>query len=361
MEGHRPAGPPRQLTFNNETTVFYQTWAQDGRSLFCLRARPEPAVIRIYVDPSRPPDLVPQILPAILNYLAASPVHNRLAWSTAVYDSDLWRTLTSAGRRPDRPVRIAQTMREEQEPAISPDGASIAFMSARGTGPQMWVADFDGEKPLMIDSRRSHHPSWSPAGTEIAYEVLDRDGTDIYVIGAQGGASRCLTPVPSQALRPTWSRDGRWIYFSASSADGTREIWKVPARGGTMIRVTRGGGFRAEESVDGKTLYFTKEMQQTSLWAMPAAGGSEEKLIDPLVSGEAFQVFEDGIYSIMKSRPDARHELVFYSFRTARLQKVRDMDPRFLRNFAVSPDRQWLVYDTWRHRGGDLMMIEGLQ
>src|SRR2546422_4241172 len=37
---------------------------------------------------------------------------------------------------------------------------------------------------------------------------------------------------------PTWSRDGKWIYFS-SNRTGSWQIWKVPSVGGSAIQVTR--------------------------------------------------------------------------------------------------------------------------
>jgi Tol biopolymer transport system component len=58
---------------------------------------------------------------------------------------------------------------------------------------------------------------------------------------------------PTNEVKPSWSHDGKWIYFS-SSRTGAVEIWKIPAAGGEPIQVTRDGGYVAFESLDGKTL-----------------------------------------------------------------------------------------------------------
>ena len=47
----------------------------------------------------------------------------------------------------------------------------------------------------------------------------------------------------------------RWIYYG-SNASGRSEIWKIPAAGGTPVRLTTDGGFEPRESPDGRTIYY---------------------------------------------------------------------------------------------------------
>src|SRR5262249_46826352 len=82
--------------------------------------------------------------------------------------------------------------------------------------------------------------------------------------------------------RPSYSRDGQWIYFS-SNRSGRIEIWKVPASGGAPQQVTRTSGNEPFESPDGKLLYYTNTR---GLWAQPAAGA------DPRL------VLEDGVFTL---------------------------------------------------------------
>ena len=68
---------------------------------------------------------------------------------------------------------------------------------------------------------------------------------------------------------PSWSRDGRWIYF-ASDRSGKMQVWKTPLDGGPPVQVTTQGGFAPMESYDGKTLYFAKNgMPSPEIWQMP--------------------------------------------------------------------------------------------
>jgi hypothetical protein len=95
---------------------------------------------------------------------------------------------------------------------------------------------------------------------------------------------------------PSWSRDGKWIYFT-SDRTGRWEIWRTAAQGGPAEQITTAGGYVALESRDGKTLYYTKMgfYGGEPLYAR-ALGGGEERQVLEQVAGRGFHVFGDGIY-----------------------------------------------------------------
>jgi hypothetical protein len=128
-----------------------------------------------------------------------------------------------------------------------------------------------------------------------------------------------------------------------------------------MKQVTQTGGFRAAESVDRQTLYFTSEESETSVWEMPVNGGNPARILGPLYSGDAFQVLGNGIYAVIRNAVSDSPSLVFYSFASRRSRPVATLDRRFDRTISVSANGRWLVYDALRYRSGDLMMIEGLK
>ena len=66
-----------------------------------------------------------------------------------------------------------------------------------------------------------------------------------------------MTTDPANDDIPSYSRDGKWLYF-ASSRTGRNEIWKMAAEGGAAVQVTKNGGLVAFESTDGKWLYYSK-------------------------------------------------------------------------------------------------------
>jgi dipeptidyl aminopeptidase/acylaminoacyl peptidase len=88
-----------------------------------------------------------------------------------------------------------------------------------------------------------------------------------------------MTTHPANDGNPSWSGDGRWIYFD-SARTGEQQVWKIPEAGGDAIQVTRDGGFAPLESPDGKVIYYTKGLFDTSVWRLPVGGGQATKLIE---------------------------------------------------------------------------------
>jgi hypothetical protein len=55
----------------------------------------------------------------------------------------------------------------------------------------------------------------------------------------------------------SFSRDGKWLYFS-SNRGGPFEMWRVATAGGEPEQVTHISGFVAFESLDGSEIYYTQ-------------------------------------------------------------------------------------------------------
>src|SRR5215813_10979450 len=97
--------------------------------------------------------------------------------------------------------------------------------------------------------RESHTPDLisRPAGGISKLVACRPEGNaDIYVVSAEGGQPRRLTTDPAEDIVPSWSRDGRRIYFT-SNRSGRLQIWKMPAGEGDAAQMTRQGGFEPME------------------------------------------------------------------------------------------------------------------
>ncbi len=113
------------------------------------------------------------------------------------------------------------------EPAWSPDGSQIAFVTAgpgtieaNGNPPQIWVMDADGSDQRQLTSVPfgAWRPAWSSDGSQIAF---DDGGSAIYVINADGNGLRRLGP-SIVGFDPTWSPDGNRIAFTGGSNNDHR-------------------------------------------------------------------------------------------------------------------------------------------
>jgi len=89
-------------------------------------------------------------------------------------------------------------------------------------------------------------------------------------------------------------RNGRWIYFIRGVQDGPVEAFRIPAEGGQELQITHHGAFRAEQSPDGKLLYYGKH-GASGLWSTPISGGEERQVLNSM-AGMNWTVTSEGIY-----------------------------------------------------------------
>ena len=186
-------------------------------------------------------------------------------------------------------------------------------------------------------------------------------------MSADGGPAKRLTNHPGLDVVPTWSRDGRWIYFT-SDRSGSRQIWKMPAAGGDAIQVTRHGGVNAMESADGGTLYFAKDIDVPGLWRMPVGGGEETAAPDAAAGAVWGQMAltEGGLYFIARDGTDLplRYAIYFSDFtsrKTTRIYQLARTLSLSARGLALSPDRRALLFTQLDASGSDLMLLENFR
>jgi len=188
---------------------------------------------------------------------------------------------------------------------------------------------------------------------------VDKDGRRIIqVIESRGGQPRQLTSGTFSNKVPSWSRDGKSIYF-ASDRSGRYEIWRIPSQGGAAAQITHEGGYVAVESSDGRTLYYTKTGRDGPLFERPRAGGPEKELLAN-VAGRGFVVLADGIY-YLDSAGSVRNDIRFHEFATGRSHTVSPIEGRLGLGLAVSPDRNTFLFARFAATGSDLMLIENFR
>ena len=267
---------------------------------------------------------------------------------------------------PGKPLeRVAASSSHEGDPHFSPDGRRIAFASGRSGEFAIWVAAADGSDPRQLTSHQwiwQGSPNWSPDGRTIAFDAYDPDGhVHVWTIPAEGGTPRRITKPTGDQTVPTWSRDGKWIYFS-EARDGGRDIWRVPATGGPAEQLTRTGtGFLAYETADGASLLYQPKYGDSPLLVMPLTGaGPPRRLIECVRHASFIPVGTTIVYAGCEpGTTPSLHSIDLVSGRDRLLGTLEHFPPDPLGHpLAVSPDRKTILFTGLPRLGADLMLIE---
>ena len=120
-------------------------------------------------------------------------------------------------------------------PAWSPDGKKIVFATESIEHPftrlitsQLWTAETENGKTKQIYNGDAVQPSWSPNGKWIAFWGLPAASGRrvIQIIQSTGGKPTDITNDNFINWSPTWSADGKYLYFS-SNRGGSMNLWRV--------------------------------------------------------------------------------------------------------------------------------------
>jgi len=138
----------------------------------------------------------------------------------------------------------------------------------------------------------------------------------------------------------------------------------MPAEGGEAVQVTKHGGYVALESLDGKVVFFSKDVWLSSIWKVPVNGGKEEK-VQESVLGQAFAVARKGIYFV-SPHFDGSSTIDFHSFESGKvttIATIRSTATVFVAGWgmSVSPDERDLLYTQFDQSSSNLMLVENFR
>ena len=176
-------------------------------------------------------------------------------------------------------------------------------------------------------------------------------------MSVMGGVPRRLTDADSEEDYPSWSRDGRSIYFR-SNRNGSFELYRMPADGGEAVQLTTAGGCFAFESPDGQSLFFTKHelyLGPRGIWKIPIEGGEESKIHDR-GGGNLWEVLDEGICYLYHG-PGL---VEFLDLASGEVRPVAEVEGASVFGFGVSPDGKWVVYPK-PEAEADIILVENFR
>lgn len=351
----RPVGRPRRISSGRHFES--PAWTPDGKALIVsgYAGATTPNLFRMDIKEDKQAIAVPfgegGRWPALRS--------TRLVYSRGSSDPNIWRQRIPSGHEKTLPpVRLISSTVLDGSAQYSPDGTRIAFESTRSGYPEIWTCGSDGEKCTKLTSFNgplTGSPRWSPDGRQIAFDSSASGEFNVYLVDSNGGLPARLGGQVETGSIPKWSHDGKWIYFT-NGRGGRFEIWKMESGGGKALQVTRGGGYTAVESPDGKSLFYTNSPSGETLWKSGVDGSNPVKILEG-VSHRGLVVTENGIYYLHDEEPRG-WTLRLYLFRTAASSTIAAGDKPLFTGLGISPDNKYLLYAQVDQDGSDLMTVE---
>lgn len=193
------------------------------------------------------------------------------------------------------------------QPAISPDGKSVAFTKEitvrdaetkkAATTYEFWIGNVEtgAERQLTLDFELMRAPAWSPDGEWLALEVADPGLAwkehDIVLVNVNTATVRKLVTTPQWEGGPTWSPDGKRIaYQSRPQGYQCMQLFIVDADGAPSQQVTdllgpqcqprSSGAYWPDWSPDGSRIAFGRKIDGKEQLALLNVDSGDVQILD---------------------------------------------------------------------------------
>ena len=157
---------------------------------------------------------------------------------------------------------------DEDHPAWSPDGRTIAYTTDEGGGQQVAIRPAEGGPEKLLTSFREGYfygPLFSPDGKLLSFSD---NAHRLWVVGLGGGAPKQVAQdAQSEIHDQAFSPDSRWLAFSLSAVDRRRDLYLYEIATGKLTRLGNGDNIDSNPvwSPDGKYIYFTSSRHENTV------------------------------------------------------------------------------------------------
>ncbi len=283
---------------------------------------------------------------ASVSDLAWSPDSKRLALVVSDVDPDAPATDdddadSSAPKKTAKPIVLKRLQFKRDGTGYLNDQRSHVhvFEVASKKSFQLTSGPFDDEDP-----------AWSPDGERIAF-VSNRslpdadasDNSDVFVVGArEGEVPRGIATGPGDDASPVWSPDGQWVAYVAGGDPkdmwyGASHLALAPSKGGASKPLTAAldrNVLAPRFSPDGRSLLFVIEDGGNQHFArVPVEGGAVERVVGGEREVQAFSVAKDGTIVVLESSPHQPPEISVVE--GGSLRRVTRVNDEFLKGIRL--------------------------
>jgi Tol biopolymer transport system component len=188
-------------------------------------------------------------------------------------------------------VNVTRNDADDVQPAFSPDGTSIAFVSSRSSrtgliriggfigfdtrtfGGDIWLTPPLGGQPRRL-AEDGNFPVWHPNGRSLLYVTGSENRRTILEVSADGGRPKAVLAATAsrwEIIRLGYAPNARWITFETEF----REVLVMPAHGGSPALLFRGSGHVWDPG--GGRIYYVNQL---------AGGGTRLEIAELKESGD---------------------------------------------------------------------------
>ncbi len=237
--------------------------------------------------------------------------------------------------------------------SVSSEGTLVYLPGTQremGSRTLVWVDRSGLEEPLNLGARAYQTPRLAVDRTRLAVSLNDTTSPNIFTHDFRGNSWMRLTFSKTADLRPVWSADGRWIYFTGESS-GLGIYRKASDGSGDVERVIPAVGDAAPSgtSPDSKILVFSTFDQTT------ASTGRDIWMLDLATRGPRPLVAESGGQGNAVVSPDGKW--LAYSDEVQGYVFVRPFPDVSRGRWQVSPPNS--KWPLWSRDGKELFFVSG--
>ncbi len=363
-----PSGEARRFAFG---TASRMSWMPDSRRAVVAADADASSLWLLDTVTARRSKIVASPTPVIGP--SVSPDGKRLLFTSGTFSWDLMEVEMASGRV--RRFEVSGPV--ARFPAWAPSGAHLSFVALRpeaSTIDDVPIGDQPGgfSRTLFTTGRDAELRGlrWSPDGSRLLFDMLERARTRTMVLNASGGLALAIDDKAEESSDAVWSQDGRWVAYRRRAGQDWQLVKTQPGSAvepvvlqtwasGDKDKDRRPRGWSAE--------WILADAGTAGLYLISSDGKRERRLSPRPLDARAAALFSgDGRQVWMLLRPDADGpggwQLVTIDIHAGIERRVSDVDlPLDITGFAgisLHPDGRRFVASVPSFHYG-IYMLEG--